>query len=952
MTQDMFQNNAADSGRPEQSDILARSVLATVRRTEQVLSPWVQRALQTGLEEPGSESENRFGRDRSATLTTANTQLLLNRLQRVTERSRVWRAETVSVTPDLIDRFAGEVATRVQVRPIAVQPEAPATETPSAQPSLDMTLAGGPPQPERESGKPAVSSSAPTPARRPRWTETDAQQPAPPHFMAKKQESRPAWLPKRPERPAASKPSVQTALQRQSAQEKQPEQPRLDPKKLRLFSKVEYVSFPEEGKITGGPLAAGSPPLEVPPASRAEERAEDASPPPEPEVKEPPVQQPGKASTEAKVDPASLPESAPPVEPVEPPRSRRPGVDPPVSPPRQIETPAETGVETAPPSVPTPSVQRAAEPEPPASLPESAPSVESAQPPRPHRIEADRPLFSPQEVEASDEAEVEDAPPRAAAPTPPVRRAVEPESPTVLPESTQPAEPSELSPVQRRIEADRPAPSRPRETELPVRADPVPPPARRTAGTEESIESLEQPYLDEARPPVSEPPSPVEPRRFVEVRPLPASPKPPRLPLRRKFEPEQFPESWKPVRPVEPEPKPTPAQLRLDEPRSQSEPKPPGEVDFASIRPDQPPAPTDTPPKPESALSARRQPDSSPQVVPPSSTGEQPPAQLGQALRARARSAGRLPLTGSRSLSGRVPALPPTLTARQARARLAARGWRFKRKQAEPPTDPRLVSRSVESLERAPGAGMPLPEEPRARVEERLGRDFSPVRLRPAPLAPLQVEAASREREVYLEPGQERVETPQAVALLGHELTHVAQRGLVQTKPAAQTTVLPQARADPEVDDTPAVQREEAEATKTEQQLLADSSPRLPAVSLASLPPRLYRKPAQGVKSSPASRTDPAPASDLPPLVTDWLASTDLARRQPLVTRPGISPIIQRVEESPPATPALGEAEEAEGAEGAAAELDLDQLAKQIYPILKRMLAVERERRFSRPRGY
>ena len=287
----------------------------------------------------------------------------------------------------------------------------------------------------------------------------------------------------------------------------------------------------------------------------------------------------------------------------------------------------------------------------------------------------------------------------------------------------------------------------------------------------------------------------------------------------------------------------------------------------------------------------------------------------------------------------RVAPQRPLLTHQRATAYLVTRGYRFKRKERSSPAAPGLVARAVDDLERPTSPGRPLEHEPRAIMESVTGRDLGDVRVHTARLAPLNVQAATRGRDVTVEPGQDRFDTPGSLALLGHELTHVAQGGgMVRTKPVAQTAILPQAKA-------PArLMREEAEAESTEQTILD-----------------LFR-PAGGQRAETAETADTTqPGTALPVPRLGQSAPEARVQRQPLPSFPDVWEMEEELvgaEEEEAELPTTEEEEgylpdEEEGEEEEILEpekepeekeLDPDHLARQVYPFIKRMLAVERER--------
>jgi hypothetical protein len=118
--------------------------------------------------------------------------------------------------------------------------------------------------------------------------------------------------------------------------------------------------------------------------------------------------------------------------------------------------------------------------------------------------------------------------------------------------------------------------------------------------------------------------------------------------------------------------------------------------------------------------------------------------------------------------------IPPT----DAVAALEGQGWRFKRAERVQLAPAEQVQRAVQRLQRSADQSMPLPRQPRSLLERVLQRDFSRVRMQTTPLETLGVEAAARDNVVYLAREQAtRLDRPENLALLGHELTHVAASG-------------------------------------------------------------------------------------------------------------------------------------------------------------------------------
>ena len=175
----------------------AQSLVARAKRARSVLSPWVQRALETGAS----------GRPRPLSLFEGDGRALVERVTRQGEGSRVWRPDLGRVSPLALDRFGGEMVRRHQ--PLADKYRVEVPELDEAQ-STSLVLAPG---------------GAVGPAVMP-----DARQPGPPFGL--------------PPMPAAP-PSAPPALQRQAAPPPgaSREQPavRRQPG-ARVFSRVEEIA--------------------------------------------------------------------------------------------------------------------------------------------------------------------------------------------------------------------------------------------------------------------------------------------------------------------------------------------------------------------------------------------------------------------------------------------------------------------------------------------------------------------------------------------------------------------------------------------------------------------------------------------------------------------------------------------------------------------------------------
>jgi hypothetical protein len=314
---------------------------------------------------------------------------------------------------------------------------------------------------------------------------------------------------------------------------------------------------------------------------------------------------------------------------------------------------------------------------------------------------------------------------------------------------------------------------------------------------------------------------------------------------------------------------------------------------------------------------------------------------LAESLQAYREALARMPLTQRllRVQPRRVeqPArMEHALMQRLKQTELMAQGWRFKTKAGETPVEAEAVQRAAEQLGSASDTGRALDGETRATLESLLQRDLSEVRVHRAPshapLAVLNVEAATRGRDIFVEAGQEHFDTPESLGLLGHEITHVAQRGLALRKPAL--SALPAAQ-----DET--AQREaaddEIEAAQVEQetirQLTAPTMRREPhgeraVMRRAQLP--LMRPPVAQRQSTAEAMEDDTP----PGMVTYTI---------PEVARMA-DETVMREELSSSTSTAQTPATLPTSVEAPAPAPDLDELARQVYPLLKRMLLVERER--------
>jgi hypothetical protein len=265
---------------------------------------------------------------------------------------------------------------------------------------------------------------------------------------------------------------------------------------------------------------------------------------------------------------------------------------------------------------------------------------------------------------------------------------------------------------------------------------------------------------------------------------------------------------------------------------------------------------------------------------------------------------------------------------------LMAQGWRFKTKAGETPVEAEAVQRAAEQLGSASDTGRALDGETRATLEPLLQRDLSEVRVHRAPshapLAVLNVEAATRGRDIFVEAGQERFDTPESLGLLGHEITHVAQRGLALRKPAlpalpaAQDEMAQREAADDEIE---AAQVEQ----ETIRQLTVPTMRREPHGERAVM--RRAQLPLMRPPVAQRQPTAEAMEDDTPPGMVTYTIPEVARMADETVMREELSSSTSTAQ-TPATLPTSV----------AAPAPDLDELARQVYPLLKRMLLVERER--------
>jgi hypothetical protein len=235
-----------------------------------------------------------------------------------------------------------------------------------------------------------------------------------------------------------------------------------------------------------------------------------------------------------------------------------------------------------------------------------------------------------------------------------------------------------------------------------------------------------------------------------------------------------------------------------------------------------------------------------------------------------------------------------------------------------------MPSQVPSPTEAPPGPEVPAP--PLAEVEP--------------PMEPGQLQPAwSADVPSVAEGVQRKLEPEERAAGLGEEvLARAASRArlplteplspasdLGRTGPPAQTTTLPRAQVQARFAD------ERGQACFEDEGVVMPVSKPVPAR-------------AEPARAGPAR--PPAWGGEFPLPPVSWPAPAALIQRQPAapsvdltVATRGVD-VVQRAVETPPET---GLTTEEEGP-----ELDLDHLARQVYPFIKRMLAVERERRSAR----
>jgi len=245
-----------------------------------------------------------------------------------------------------------------------------------------------------------------------------------------------------------------------------------------------------------------------------------------------------------------------------------------------------------------------------------------------------------------------------------------------------------------------------------------------------------------------------------------------------------------------------------------------------------------------------------------------------------------------------------------------------------------MPSQVPSPTEPPPGPEVPAP--PLAEVEP----PMEPGQLRPARSADVPSVAEGVQREGEPEepaPGLEEEVLARAASSARLPLTEPPSpaSGLGRTGPPAQATTLPRSQVQARFADERVQTRF---ADERGQARFEDEGVVMPVSKL--VPAR-----AEPVRAGPAR--PPAWGGEFPLPPVSRPAPAALIQRQPVVPSVDLTAaargakVVQRAVETPPETGLMPEDEERP-------ELDLDHLARQVYPLIKRMLAVERERRSAR----
>ncbi|MCB0227225.1 MAG: hypothetical protein KDI02_26245, partial [Anaerolineae bacterium] len=256
----------SDFNNSDAEEKISRRIISQAQQAELALSPWVRNALH---QQPHTTDDP--VQQPSMAVSTGNTLAMLNRIQRRPKQITVWQPDELSVTPMLVDRFSEDVAQRYHYTSIAIKQTLALDEARPAIQSGALPLAGhSTPSPQMDHVQQPPSQTQTTLPRLPARKKAPTDEPSPqlpsskPHFMAKEKEDiRPSWLRNKPQpkKPSKSQSSTDIALQKMPTVG-QPTKVKPDPKNLRLFSRVEYLS--DMGKMTT-PLSHNVTPPDSPP---------------------------------------------------------------------------------------------------------------------------------------------------------------------------------------------------------------------------------------------------------------------------------------------------------------------------------------------------------------------------------------------------------------------------------------------------------------------------------------------------------------------------------------------------------------------------------------------------------------------------------------------------------------------------------------------------------------
>jgi len=295
-----------------------------------------------------------------------------------------------------------------------------------------------------------------------------------------------------------------------------------------------------------------------------------------------------------------------------------------------------------------------------------------------------------------------------------------------------------------------------------------------------------------------------------------------------------------------------------------------------------------------------------------------------QRVPAKTASARRAPMTvsipGSRDLARRSPPLTRSVRQEDVRLHPVKLGWRFKPQIGSSLKYTRLLPKVSVPLARETDPGKPLAPGPRKIMERLLGDDFGDVRVHSEPAvarmaADLKAEAFVVGRDIFFGTGKAKFNTVSGMALLGHELTHVAHRRSIRRQ--ASSSLL-QAQA------------EEQDALGKELAVKQVLQHRPGA--LGPWPLSLTLNSAGSGKRE--SVTTGALSVQVPASIGRDAPSTELATAR--VERPTTT--------EAPASAAPAPVAEAEAPERRERELEVQDLARQVYDMIMRRLALERER--------